>query len=482
MRESRIRITGIVLVILLCIPLFYLNVRHDHDWGDDFAQYINQAKNIAQGRAMQETGYVYNEHYPMLGPPAYPAGFPLLLAPVYTAWGNSVYVFNLYITAWLIVFAVLSYILFRRFLSIGYSLALVIVMVYTPWLLLYKCEINSDIPFAAFITGVILLLEKKMFKQHHLILAAILCGFAVAIRLPAIVIVPALFFAWRNKKYGIRNWLLFTVLTGTTLLIISTAFPSGEGILSNTKYYPFSDYSFNDIMHNLWLYCAMIAGHFYSAETNPYRFIAVIGGSILLVVSGLMFLKRSQTNAGLMEYFFLFYIVLLLIYPYAHPGFRFLLPVFPLMLLYTGIAIKTGVEWNIFPKYIPFIFLIVLLLMYRHEAERIRSYTEVRPGPQREDALSMFEFIGREVPENALIAFNKPRALTLYSKRRSFAVVPDADIHETIAQINTYTPEYFLVCDDLSDAALNAYLNANKAELNNVYNSGSLHLYSRIVP
>ena len=72
----------VLLSILFFLPLMFLNIRHDHDWGGDFAQYIAQADNIAHFRPMNATGYVYNKDYPSLAPKAYPPGFPLLIAPI----------------------------------------------------------------------------------------------------------------------------------------------------------------------------------------------------------------------------------------------------------------------------------------------------------------------------------------------------------------------------------------------------------------
>ena len=65
------------------IGLFYLaTIRPGHAWGDDFAQYIHHARNLATGVPYAATGYIYNPYNPTIGPRTYPPGFPLLLAPV----------------------------------------------------------------------------------------------------------------------------------------------------------------------------------------------------------------------------------------------------------------------------------------------------------------------------------------------------------------------------------------------------------------
>src|SRR6266404_7192237 len=79
---------AIVVTLILTIGAFYIaTIREGQVWGDDFALYIHHAKNIAYAHSYADTGYVYNPHYPVLGPKAYPPLFPLLLAPVYRVMG-----------------------------------------------------------------------------------------------------------------------------------------------------------------------------------------------------------------------------------------------------------------------------------------------------------------------------------------------------------------------------------------------------------
>ena len=39
----------VVLSLLILAAPAFINVRYDHDWGDDFAMYLLEAKKIAQG-------------------------------------------------------------------------------------------------------------------------------------------------------------------------------------------------------------------------------------------------------------------------------------------------------------------------------------------------------------------------------------------------------------------------------------------------
>jgi hypothetical protein len=61
-----------------------------HLSGDDWAQYVNHACNLAFGRPYTDTGYVFNPAQPHVGPPSYSPGLPLLLAPIVRVFGINI--------------------------------------------------------------------------------------------------------------------------------------------------------------------------------------------------------------------------------------------------------------------------------------------------------------------------------------------------------------------------------------------------------
>src|SRR4051794_26067874 len=71
-----------LVLLLLSIPLFFMNIHEGHALGDDFAQYIKEAMNIAHGKPFYESNYIYNKYNTEYAPAQYPPGFPLMLAPV----------------------------------------------------------------------------------------------------------------------------------------------------------------------------------------------------------------------------------------------------------------------------------------------------------------------------------------------------------------------------------------------------------------
>ena len=137
------------VILILLIPLLVTNIKSSHDWGDDFAQYIHQAKNITEGVSQNETGYVFNADT-FLGPKAYPVGFPLLLAPVIAYYGIDYEAINVYLSVFLVLSCLIGFLLLRKYFTAPTAIITTLVIAYNPVTLNFKTEILSDIPFYFF--------------------------------------------------------------------------------------------------------------------------------------------------------------------------------------------------------------------------------------------------------------------------------------------------------------------------------------------
>src|SRR5262245_52236129 len=92
--ETSMKQRGILLTFILLVGiagwLMCVGLTHGHNWGDDFAAYIMQAKSITEAapRSFVDKNRftVEQSSYPF-GPVAYPWGFPLVLAPLYALFG-----------------------------------------------------------------------------------------------------------------------------------------------------------------------------------------------------------------------------------------------------------------------------------------------------------------------------------------------------------------------------------------------------------
>ena len=119
------------VLLLFLIPLFFINIKSSHDWGDDFAQYIHQAKNISEGISQNNTGYIFNSDV-FLGPQAYPTGFPLLLAPIIKHYGFNFIVLNYTMTFFLVIVSLFGFLFLRKYFSFLTTFFTTLIIAYNP--------------------------------------------------------------------------------------------------------------------------------------------------------------------------------------------------------------------------------------------------------------------------------------------------------------------------------------------------------------
>src|SRR5580692_1060 len=89
------------LAIASSFALALLCIHKGHNWGDDFAQYIEQARAISSHSLdsyLQTNRYAMDHSDSASGPYLCPNGFPLLIAPVYRLFGLNLVAFKVWCT------------------------------------------------------------------------------------------------------------------------------------------------------------------------------------------------------------------------------------------------------------------------------------------------------------------------------------------------------------------------------------------------
>ena len=183
-----------LLCILLLLPLLHINIRDSHNWGDDFAQYLMQARNIVEGKSQKDNGLVFDSRSGEYALQAYPVGFPLLLAPVYHQSGLSIRPYLLLLSAMLLVLGFLLFHYLKNEFGAVSALALVLLFIYNPWTLQLKTEILSEIPFTLFLFVLILFYSsiRKNPSTWKYWIAGLLCGWIASIRAVGWISIPAI--------------------------------------------------------------------------------------------------------------------------------------------------------------------------------------------------------------------------------------------------------------------------------------------------
>ncbi len=416
----------IALAIVLFIPLIFIGTRTSHDWGDDFAQYIHQAANMVNGIPQSETGYVYSQlNY--IGPQAYPVGFPLLLAPVYAVAGNNMAAFTSFISLIYIMLGLLMLAFYRRYFSWITALALALIFLYNPQMVIFKREVMSDIPFTALLLlNFIIYLNYKTGNLKQFTLLALCTGIMLAVRPAGIVFVAAIVadqvYTWiRQKrdigKYALRLSLVVLIPVFLYFTINSLVFkiPSGGSIRDYLLFYYSGDF-IRIIPENLSHHIEVFR-FLYIPEAGIFKGFSLLLGSVMLTMTLLGFINRVCKGPEAMEWFFIFYVVMLLVFPNNDSAYRLMVPLGFLFLFYAVSGLKTIQIFAGLPtwkKAVP-AGVLVFLLFLPGLVSIARSGSNILDGPQRPESIEAFDYIRKNVQPPSVVVFAKPRALALYA-------------------------------------------------------------------
>jgi hypothetical protein len=490
---------AVFALAVFLLPLFYLNVKDSHDWGDDFAQYFIQARNLLEHRDQADNGLVFDRHTGEYALKAYPVGFPLILASGWLLFGNSLLVSSLTLSLFFFALGLAAFFYFRKYFPEAVSMLLALVIAYNPTMVGFKKEILSDVPFSFFLLAGVLLFGSKRTSIGHFMLTGIAWGFALSIRgigavlfLAAVMLLlqkSVLLLLHNQSKAGFFEELKKTAVVcasafGFYLFLNAVLFPiPSGGILA------FYADAVRDV--DSWKWIVVNAEYYYSLFLN---FFANAGGKFLWLSTVTKYLLLFLLLPGMIiswyrkmdfaDWLFIVYFGVLLAYPYAGGGFRFMLPVLPFLLYYIFIALDTLLRIMRVKTAKPMIaFLCVVLLQYiPGVASQMKTMHNPEQGPQGNSAVEAFAYISR-LPEGAIVVFIKPRALSYYSGKHAAYVARNIRPAELPGLFRRMNAHYFLLChenDEVNDVLLEKFVEENKAGLTLTWQNDLFDLYSDV--
>ncbi len=487
-QQHKIGYWGEILLMLgLCLPLLWINVRDSHDWGGDFAMYLQQTENLVSGAPQTSTGYVYNEAYPMLGPKVYPVGLPLVLSPVYAVYGHDLQAYGRWLSLWLIALGLLMYRVFRLQVSALSAVLLCLIVLYNPWTLQFKAEIMSEIPFGVWSLGAYLWFVQGK-SNGSAVLAGVCGGMALATRSIglALLVGIALFviMGWGRRKLGQKALIRGGIAVGIAWLLsfllnrLIFSIPSGSELYQN--HFDFASTG-QTILHNTAYYFTVLES-FFRLKMGDWRFIAVLTQAALLVFTVIGGMNRWMRGLRLLDWWLLAYVGMLLVYPYQSSGFRFLFPMIPFLLVYAveGFeAISWAKIYEVPRPALIFALGLIILLQYPKGIQEVIHYQDViQGGPQQATPKAAFHFIQTQIPEETVITFTKPRVLAFYTGRKGFCNPPDDTAEEVKASLEAKGIQYVLWEPSLHNPGLAAFLKEYPIE--EVWKKGEMVLYKKL--
>jgi hypothetical protein len=436
---------GFFILIWICsTALMVAMTNMGQGWGDDFAAYILQAKSIVQVDTqgfIKANSFTILQSYATIGPIAYPWGYPLLLAPVYWAFGANIFALKLVAVFFYEAFIALLYWAYVRknpSLWMWFYLGL---FAFNPVMLMAGNEILSDLPFLFFSTLAIVLIDHLyrlndgQFSAQEWYLG-FLIGLSIAIaslmRTNGLLLLLALLAAqlfrfWQlpsQFKWTLKIPLLRTLMPYALFFILTYLagkyFPEGgQSHLSELR-----DISLSQTWGTLKYNLGLLDDFF----LPPWGF-TLYCLSIPLFILGVFTKARQHLPLFL---YALLTLILYSIWPFRQ-GIRFLYPLLPIYFIFVmwGIikvadTIKKwpNWKWTTAVLHLGFFGINIHFFMtsYFLAIGNISLQGPILAGPFGVPAKEMYTFIKQGTQASDVIIFRKPRAMRLMTDRSSLAL------------------------------------------------------------
>ncbi len=472
---SRINRIYSIACILFLLPLLYINVKSVHDWGDDFAQYLLQARNIVDHRPQIDNGLVFDKVDGDFALHAYPAGFPFLISPIYYFFQLSIMPYLVLISLFMIGFGWLLFNYFKKYFSPLISLALVVFISYNHFPLLLKDSILSDYPFVFFLFLLIQTVEKKKNTVLFYIVCGVLASWLTSIRFVGIASIAALvadILLHDSDKENLLNFSIFNRrrIKSATIVILSAIsffflFNSLIFPVAINYFFGFYSNSFNKETSGLFVNAKYYYDVLGATFLFPGSWKTMSAVWVFVALAG--WLVNLRKKAGFTEWFFLFYLMMILLFNRSTGGFRFIFPVFPLLIKYTIDKIML-LFYSIRKTYIEGFIVSLLVILMTGYVVPLRAIIEeqkkIPDGPYRTTSSEMLDIVRKQIPQSEVISFAKALAISLYTDHRATYLMTGQSPEQVEAMFLRQHVNYLIVTKiksydtDIFDPRLDAYL------------------------
>ena len=421
------RNTLLSVIILISLMIGACTLTRGHQWGDDFAWYILQAKSILNGSTgefMEQSAFTNYQSTTHLGPLAYPWGYPLILVPVYAIKGISPLALKLPGLFFYAGFLVCLYFLLNERLTENESLLLVSLFAFNPLLLQFLDQILSDIPFLFFSTLALFLMTRQAkhgLLQYALTGAAIF--FTTILRITGILLLGCFliveFFRLLNHRRD--RMTVIEIIQGSLIVCVVFALLW----IANLSLFPSGGESYFSQYTGLIDTARQFAGAYFNVFSMFFG--EATGWKYLYYFLLIFFLlgaweKRKQEPIFLL--FFAFWILIHLTYPYWQ-GPRYIFPLLPIFIYFTFKGMKTAIR-RLPEQYhqmgqritIGFWLLITVVFLFTSSANAYANLRNNRAinGPFDPYSTEVYSYIKEKTSPDSVVIFFKPRVMVMMTE------------------------------------------------------------------
>lgn len=420
-----------LLVILLAGFFYVATVRSGHEWGDDFSLYIIHAKNIASGQDYRQGGYL---HYsPYLGPDAYPPIFPLLLAPVYLFFGLNLTALKMVVIAGFLASLLVFLLIVKSELTVAWQAVLLAAVSFNPYIWDQKDRLTSDLVFLVFAYLAIVLVNNvyrpkadAMNWKRALIISSVFY-LSYGTRSLGLLLVPCLLLYDMIRRKKLIPSRFAIGISGTTLILIAL---QSHFLHSDRGYYDQFATSFHDslstwlkyIAHNVVAYVISLT----DVWDNGYSRIFRLGLTVVITgLAGLGYLSRLWREITYTEIFVTLYVLVVLIVP-MDGGLRYLIPAIPFYIFYAQQGLY-ALPINPASRNAAAAVLGAAILISYFAKYSQQDLKQLQNGISKVESVEFFDYIKQRTPASDVFIFTKPRALALFTERKSSFYPMDLD-------------------------------------------------------
>ncbi len=465
-----------VILLLVSVAGFYAaTVRAGNFWPDDYALYVHHAENIALGRAYSDTGYIYNAAVADYSPRSYPPVFPLLLAPVYRAFGLNLIAMKLEEVAFFILALTVIAFYWKRDLKSSYLFALIAILGYNPNFWVAKDAVVSDLPFLLFfyLTALVTELAPRFgpWRWGWATVTGALVYLCVGTRTVGITIMVGLVLFDIVKQRKITSFTAAAISVCFILLLLQRLWiGTGEQSYADQLHL-----TINTVWSNLQEYGRSLAALWPESLGHSASLLLFATTTMLAFVGGYFHFRDSFKAV---DAFLIPYLTVVIVWP-APQGIRFLFPLIPFYVYLVLLAASRLPE--VIPGiYAKSVFAIVILMVCALYGLR---YRRAHYGTIPEaDGLASFNrlcaFVRTQTKPSDVFVFRRSRAFSLFTSRSS-AVYGPYDEKELIAFFKSIGASYIVSSGLFEDDRqfLTPFLQKNSRHLERLYENDDFQVF-----
>jgi hypothetical protein len=406
-----------VVFILLGI-LFFTTIRDGHDWGGDFSIYVQEARNLAEHKAFDESSYIPTMESMRSQPAAYPPVPALILAPIYAAAGLNYKAFKTALTISLWLSVPFYYVLGRR-RGFPPEVAALTCLVFglSPLVMTVKQTIGSDSVFL-FFAGMTLLVLDEIYRRGWDERYALMAGTATACllmlcyltRVTGLALIIGFTGYELRRARGLRRFgVVAIVLTGIAVAVYTKFVFHVDRQYGSQFVFQSGVYAANALEY------LRVPVAFWGAVPRLVRYPL---SAVTVVLGGIGFL-RALSKATIAEFYFVTWVAVLI--PYWVNNIRYMLPLLPLVLIYAAeglLIVAHSLLRPGLPRKAVLVTCGVAVICASAVNMRAIETGPIREGIEKPSFGEVCAFLRRQ-PANALILSWNPRVFAFYTGKPS---------------------------------------------------------------